>query len=488
VRDPRPHPPSPSATERFRETVRASVRVLAAEALAVPTGIVVVGFLARRLGAEGYGEFTLAAALVAWLDWSIASALSRASVTFVAQAPDRRTAGAAVVRTHLVASLGAAVLLWTAAPAVAAGLGRPGLVRDLRLFVLEMPVFALAQAHRSILIGMGSFNARAVLAAARWIARMIGIVVLVGIGFGIPGAIVGALGASVVELAIARRYVRPPLLGGPMAPAAVLLRVGPPLAVFDLGLRAFDKVDLFCLMALTGSSALAGFYGAAQNLSMAPGMFAMSFSPLLLSTLARTAAADGEGVARPIGLDALRIVIGLVPFAAMAAGASREITALVLGEPFLPAAAPFALLVFGEVALAGVSVCAAILTAAGKPAWTFALSGPMVVLALAGNLVLIPRLGAIGAALVTTVVASLGSLAALVAVHRVWTIRPPVATVARSAATAGLAYLAASLWSTPGLFVLAKLAVISTGIVAAAFVLGEWRWPAPEGQGSAWNT
>jgi len=274
---------------------------------------------------------------------------------------------------------------------------------------------------------------------------MAGVLVLVGLGFGIPGAIVGTLAASVVELAIARRYVRPPLVGRPLAPAGMLLRAGLPLALFDLGMRAFDKVDLFCLMALTGSSALAGFYGAAQNLSLAPGMFALSFSPLLLSTLTRTVRSDGEAVARPVAVEALRVAVGLVPFAAMAAGASGEITVLLLGESFLPAAPLFAVLVFGALGLVWLSVGAAVLTAAGKPWWTVAIAGPLVALALAGHLVLIPRYGALGAAAVSTGLALLGGIAAFGAVHRVWSIVPPRAAVLRAAALAGGAWALASL-------------------------------------------
>jgi O-antigen/teichoic acid export membrane protein len=461
-----PDPPPPSATERFRETLRGSIRVFAAEALAVPTGIAIVGFLARRLGADGYGEFTVAAAFVAWVEWSLASALSRASVTFVAQAPDRRAAGAAVVRTYLVASLGAALLVWIAAPRVAVALRQPALAADLRLFVLDLPLFALAQAHRAILIGVGAFTARAILAAGRWIARMAGVLVLVGLGFGIPGAIVGTLAASVVELAVARRYVRPPLVGRPLAPAGMLLRAGLPLALLDLGMRAFDKVDLFCLMALTGSSTLAGFYGAAQNLSLAPGMFALSFSPLLLSTLTRTVRSDGEAVARPVAVEALRVVVGLVPFAALAAGASGEITVLLLGESFLPAASLFAVLVFGALGLVWLSVGAAVLTAAGKPWWAVAIAGPLVALAVAGHLVLIPRYGALGAAAVSTGLALLGGIVALGAVQRIWRIVPPRAAVLRAAALAGGAWVLASVWSTPGGLLAVKLAAISVAIVA----------------------
>src|SRR5262245_43428384 len=118
---------SPSSAEHFRHTVRGSLHVFAAEALGVPTGLVIVGFLARWLGAGGYGEFTLAAAIVAWIEWSVASALSRVSVAVVAQAGDRETAGAAVVRAYLWANVAAAVLLWAAAPWAAMGLKEPAL-------------------------------------------------------------------------------------------------------------------------------------------------------------------------------------------------------------------------------------------------------------------------------------------------------------------------------------------------------------------------
>src|SRR5215510_281225 len=107
---------SPSAADHFRDTIRGSLWVFAAEALAVPTGLVIVGFLARWLGAGGYGEFTLAAAIVAWIEWSVASALSRVSVAVVAQAGDREAAGAAIVRAYLWANLAAAVVLAVAAP------------------------------------------------------------------------------------------------------------------------------------------------------------------------------------------------------------------------------------------------------------------------------------------------------------------------------------------------------------------------------------
>jgi O-antigen/teichoic acid export membrane protein len=158
----------------------------------------------------------------------------------------------------------------------------------------------------------------------------------------------------------------------------------------------------------------------------------------------------------------------------MIAGAAPEIVAFVFGSAFLPAAPLLALLIFAGVALILVSVATAILTAAGKPGWTFALTAPLVPLAIGGHMLLIPRLGAIGASLVTTLFAGLGALATVLAVYRIWRVLPPVATFLRSALICGLAYALAASWSAPGFWLLLKLPAIGVVIALAFVLLGEF--------------
>jgi len=45
-----------------------TIRVFLAEVLFLPSGLLAAASLNRRLGPEGYGRFTKAATLVAWLD------------------------------------------------------------------------------------------------------------------------------------------------------------------------------------------------------------------------------------------------------------------------------------------------------------------------------------------------------------------------------------------------------------------------------------
>ena len=73
----------------------------------------------------------------------------------------------------------------------------------------------------------------------------------------------------------------------------------------------------------------------------------------------------------------------------------------------------------------------------------------------------------------TTTVAGLAALAALVVVDRTCGIRPPAATFWRSLIVAGPAFMLAAAWSTAGVALFVKLLVIGALAVGALAFLGE---------------
>ena len=113
----------------------------------------------------------------------------------------------------------------------------------------------------------------------------------------------------------------------------------------------------------------------------------------------------------------------------------------------------------------------AILTAAGRPAWTFALTGPLVPLAIAGCTVLTPRFGMVGPALVTTGVGWFAALASLVALWHLWGIFPSAATVVRSLLLCGVAYVSAKAAPSSGIGLIATLAALSVTLLTASWLL-----------------
>lgn len=314
---------------------------------------------------------------------------------------------------------------------------------------------------------------------SRWITRLLLIAVLVQMGLAITGAILGSIGGSLAELVVTRFYVRPRFRWRPAFPMRVILSYAVPLFVAGISMRLFDRLDLYALKILGGTTDQVGFYAAAQNLTLLTGILALSFTPVLLATLSQAIAAADVSLARTTAQEAMRIVIGLLPVAGMAAGAAPGIVGVVFGQAFLPAAPLFAVLVFGAQALLMVVVTTTILTAAGRPGWTSVLTAPVPALAAGGYVWFIPRLGAVGAAIVTTSCATLLAIATIVAVHRAWQIFPPLGTVWRSAATCVLAYGVAVMWTTPGWLILVKLTAIAVLIGGTYAALGEFRKAVP---------
>jgi len=450
-----------------------TIHIFLAEALILPTGFITAVFLARELGPVGYGLFALVSRLVIWMEWSSTAGFANTTIKFVGEASDWKPIGTTALRLHLIMGVGTASLLWLLSSPLSHIFNEPLMAEYIRLFALDVPIFSLVCANRSILVGMGRFKERARISAGRLIARLVLIILFVKMGFSVKGAIMGTICASVVGLVVGWFYARPSLFSGSTFPMRRLCSFAVPVFLSTLSLRIF-RLDLFALKLLGGTAAHAGFYGAALNLSIPPALYSASLSPPLLSTLSRLLSEGDEAKAKEIGMMAMRSVLWLVPFAAMTAGAASEIVGLVFGKEYLPAGPILALLIFAALGLISINLAKAILTALGRPGWTFALTGPMVPLALIGHLILIPWLGGVGAAVVTTSVASLGAFLSVYAIYRFWRVFLLVGTLLKSCLCSGIALTMAISWPAAGLMIILKIMVIIFIILLTFFLLGEF--------------
>jgi len=169
-----------------------------------------------------------------------------------------------------------------------------------------------------------------------------------------------------------------------------------PIFLATLILR-FLGLDLFMLKVLGVSVAQVGIYGAAQNVSFVmPGVFAISLSPLLLSTMTQVIRENDLSAARTLGRNAIRTMVTTLPLAVAAAATSNDIAILLFGAEFAGAGPLIAILVFAGFAMMMTNLLSAILIACGKPSWTLKLAAPLLPMAIAGHLLVIPRFGRLG--------------------------------------------------------------------------------------------
>lgn len=453
--------------------VSGALSILISQFLIIPAGFITSVFLARHLGPINFGLFALASRLITWLEWTGTSAFAGATVKFVSQEKDWQTVGTTAVQLYFITGITLGMSVWLLSSPLSRLFDEPAVAEYLKLFAIDIPIFSLFCANRSILVGRGLFKERARITAAYWVVRLVLIVLFVSMGLSVKGAIMGSIGASVIALGMSICYVRPSLFSGAAFSRRRLCGFAAPLFMASLSQRIF-RLDLFALKALGGSAAHAGFYSAALNLSIPPNVFATSLSPPLLSTLSRLVSKGEMAEAKEIGVTAIRSVFWIMPFAAMTAGASSEIICFVFGEKFSPAGPILALLIFSAMGLLTIMISRTIFIASDKPVWSFAMTGPMVPLALIGHLILVPRIGPVGAALVTTLVACSGAIASLCAVYRIWRIYPPVSTLLKSVFCSITAFGLASLWPVSGLMIVLKIIIIVLVILLTFFLLREF--------------
>jgi O-antigen/teichoic acid export membrane protein len=450
-----------------------TIRIFLAEVLILPTGFITAVFLARYLGPVGYGMFALVSRLIVWVEFTCITGFSGTTVKFIGEIPDWRPIGSSAIKLQFIIGIGTSIILWLFAPLISALFDEPEISGYLRLFAVEIPVLSLASVCSNILIGTGRYREVSRVRILRLMARLVLIILLVGIGLSVKGAILGSIGASVVELIISWFYARPVLFSKAAFPIRRLLNFGVPLFISELCQRIF-RLDLFALKALGGTAAQAGFYGAAMNLTIPPIMFSKSLSYPLLSTLSGLIGNGDDARAREIAKTSMRSILWLMPFAAMTAGASREIVILIFGEKYLPTSPILAFLIFAVIAMFAVNLSKNILTAIGKPGLVLIITGPMVPVALIGHLLLIPIMGGTGAAIVTASVAFLGALVSLVMIYRIWDIFLPIKSILKGLACSALAFAIASLWPAAGFMLFLKVISIMLFIFLFFRVTGEF--------------
>jgi O-antigen/teichoic acid export membrane protein len=456
-----------SGPHRARHLARGTLSVMAAEALALPVALLLAAFVTRRLGPSGYGLFALASSLVAWVEWTSSAVLSRAVIREASARPDDTHLGTTAVQLNLIIGGVSAAVLWLAAPLLARLTGEPALTSPLRLLCWDIPLFTTAMAHRSLLVGSGAYHARAVLPAVRWTSRLVIVVTLVSLGWSVEGVIVGTLAASAAEVAAARIWMRPPLLGGSREIWRALIADALPFLALSITLRLFDRIDLLLFKMLGGTTAQAGLYGAAQSLGWALSIVSVAFPPLLLATLTRLYAARDTGAASRIAGQSLRMVSWLLPIAGLAAGAGEPLASWLFGSAFADAGPLLGPLLLGGVAQVLMAVVIMTLTAAGYPNAFVRTGAGMVVVATVCGVFAIPIFGAIGAAVVTSVTGCLGAVSGLWLCHRLAAVPIPFVSFMR----AGTAALAAALVCYEALSLLPLFGALAAGGLTALAVL-----------------
>ena len=415
-----------------KEMGRGTLWIFLAEALAVPAGLFIARLLTTTLGPAGYGRYGVAAAVVLATEWLIVAAYSRISVQLLSETRTRSDLEPSVMRHYLFTGLGAMALFLLGANVLASALHAPSLAADLRWLSLDVPLFALAYAQRSIMTARGEYSGRASAIVIRWVSRVAFTWGLLALGLGMLAPLWAWSLSSVAEIGCLRRLPLRFLMAKRKAPATIWREGWAPF-LFAAGQRSLERADLLLLQVLGTAAPAVGVYVAAQNLSILPGLFAVSLTPVLTATMTRERLLGRELASRRGAASALKVTLYLLPLAAIFSQCGGDIAAFAFGSRFRSAGPLTGWLIVAYIGMALASTAASILCSQGRHRLTAYLSLPAAACAAALHLLVIPRYGMQGAAMVSAGVGLASGLVAMSVVYRLWRQRFPFATVFRAA-------------------------------------------------------
>ena len=451
-----------------------SLQGLVGAAVCIPTGLVTAAFLARQLGPEDYGLLTVAATIVGLIEISITLGFCRSAEKFVSQAEDWRSVASKFLQAQLLIAVIVSLSLCAAAPVLGSLLNSPEMSLFLRVYSLVLPISSMVEIHKSILIGRGYFGRRAVLMGAYWVFRLVAVVIFVSIRPSVTSVIMANIGASSMTLVWARLHTNPAIFRSSDFPVQNLWDYAWPLFLYTVSINVFRQLDLLFIKAMCEVPSVAGFYSATKNLTLIPALVSIALSPLLIAKLSQLMKLGHKDEAYIVARLSMRLILCTLPFVGLAAGSATQLVEAIYGIHFMPAAPLFAVLIFGASGMSMISISVSILIVADKPRIPIGLMGPLVPLASLAHYLVIPRFGAIGAALMTTALSWVAALAAILAVARIWGVFPSLGTLLRSIMISSLAYTFALLWPAFGFLLVLKLLLIGIFITVAFLLSGEF--------------
>lgn len=395
-----------------RSVARNAGLLVVAQAVSRLLGLVVLVAITRSFEVESYGRFALAMTLVTVLSPLIDLGLDQHLTRSAAQSPEQ-------ARGLLSSAIGLRLAVVAAALPLVLGvswaLGHEPQTRVLLVWLwVSNGCAVLSGAWSAIFRARGRMD-------LELLTTVVSKVITAGAAL---GAI--ALGRPLVEVASAQAVaaVAGTLAVGALGAATVgwpawrglrrdwgpLMQGALPFALTSILVMLSMRIDTLLLGQLQGVRAV-GFYNAGTNLLFGAMLISQAIVTAVFPVLSRDGRLDGDAV-RPLIRRTLTVsLVCSVPFALAGGLLHHRIIAAVYGAEYAPAATALAVLLAALPVLFVTNLFGHLLGAVGEQRLVLRVAATNLVVNVAFNLLLIPSLGPLGAAIATLATEMCGLLA-----------------------------------------------------------------------------
>jgi len=458
---------------------RGTVQLLAARACFMVSGYLITVILARNLGPIDYGVYGVIMSVLIWIEVLAGAGVPGATAKLISEYESHaREVEQASRMLVLVVSLVAFSLSWLLAPAFARLFDIDEGTTLFRLAILDVPFAGLYFSYQGLLHGRRQFGTLSISFVLYGLTKLFGILALSILGLSLSGALIVNVLATVAVLVYLTIKAPPNLLRPSYSFIASMLRVGLVMGFNLVAMQVLTNIDLWSLKILwTGEAEVIGLYVAALNLAKVLGVVSAPLSGVLFASLSWSLARKDEVAAQSYIGGACRLAfIMLLPSCVLLALHAESVMVLLYSDIYASSGAYLSLqlIAFGLWAFLDIYLNA--LASANKFYFVSSIVLALMPISLLLNLALIPRLGAIGAALSLMLTIGLGTTVAAVFAYQRFGPLISLSTFRRVVAATALAILIGMLIPATGPWLIVRFAVVAATYFLLLCLLKEIRW------------
>jgi O-antigen/teichoic acid export membrane protein len=419
--------------------------VFISQVITLATGFLLSVILGRVLGAAAFGLFTMTLIIYTIASLVGGIGIPSAIVKYVAEFKENKEKVNIFVSCGVVNSVFFGVItgsvLFVLSGMLANTFNMPELTNSLKIIAFSLPFLVVNNTLLGLLSGlreMKSYSLRTVIRSSLLLSFT---VLLVGIGFGIKGAVLALVLSEVGTLFllifisknffcfVIRDYVKTTKevvkFGSQLFLASAIWMANTNADKLLVGYFLMDKdVGIYAIaVAIT------------NGLLIIPGAISTVTYPAISEYNGKK---QHEAIETLINKSMKYSLIVLSILGLLIVFFSKDIILLLLTPEFLPAITPLAILIFGVIFSGAANSVGAAWTAMGRPDLCFKLNIPVLFVNLGIDVVLIPTLGITGAAIGTATSLSLLTLISFPIYNKIFNVKIDVRRYILSVAVAGL--------------------------------------------------
>ena len=392
--------------------VRGFLFLSTSQVVFVLTGFVIQLGLARILGPEQYGVYSVVISILVWIRMSIFSGVPVAMQKYTAENVDEAfSLRDRALKVQLIYSFIIFSMVLLLSDPIGRAFKDPSISYYIKIISFDIVLFGLYKFYSGFQNGLRRFGKQAILAIVYSIVKVIVIFSLLSLGLSLVGAFIGNLIASCSALFLGLYFSRGSSEGKPATQVTVrsLISFSIPTTVYALLINLFSAIGLWLTKYFLGDSN-SGFFNAANTIARMPRVVFLALTFVLLPSLSRSLAQKNLERVKEYIVQSYRLVLMLLlPIVIIISNASESIIEVLFSNRYQVAAGPLQMMVVGLFLLTLFVVMKTTLVADGRVLPLIMITVIMIGAEILLGIYLIPRYGIEGAGIAMAIAAFIGS-------------------------------------------------------------------------------